>query len=199
MIRTFRAVLVAGVAVTALAACTSTTGTPTRAPDATTGAGATTSSGKPAGGGSGLDIQEYLTSPCTILTQAQQSALTTFREAKPELTGSQGPSCTYQGKDVLANSTFEITFLVEGTSIEDLISNTKAGFATARETTIAGRPAISYDSADGKRNCSTAFGTSDEEAVLVQGNIGKNDKLNDDNACGTTERVATTIVGNLKG
>ncbi|MEV0677983.1 DUF3558 domain-containing protein [Actinosynnema sp. NPDC050436] len=199
MTRTFRAVLVAGAALTALTACMTTSkGNPTPAPGATSAAGSTTTSGKPSGG-SDLDLGKYLANPCAILTQAQQAELTTFREAKPETTGEQGPSCTYQGKDVLANSTFEITFMVKGTSIDDLIGNTKTGFPVARETKVAGRPAVSFDSADGKRNCSTAFGTSDTEAVLVQGNIGKNDKLNDDNACGTTERVATTIVGNLKG
>ncbi|GAA1357576.1 DUF3558 domain-containing protein [Saccharothrix algeriensis] len=197
MNRTVRAALAVGAAVAALAACTSTSpGDPTSAP--TTSEDVPTSTSPDSGGGGGLNLQKYLSDPCAILTKEQQAGLATFREATAGEDGPNGPSCTYQGKDVLADSTFKVILVVKGNTIEDFIESTKSGMSISEETEVEGRRAVSFDSADGKRTCNTAVGTSDREAVLVQGSIGKNDKLNDGKACGTTERVAATVIGNLK-
>ncbi|WP_170211683.1 DUF3558 domain-containing protein [Saccharothrix australiensis] len=199
MNRTIRAALVVSSAVAVLAACTTTDpGDPTAGPTTGTSERTPTTSGSATGGASGLSLAKYLSNPCAILTKAQQAELTTFREAKAT-EGTFGPACTYQGKDVLENSTFEISLVVKGNTIDDFIEEAKAGMSVAEETKVDGRPAINFDSADGKRNCSTAVGTSDKEAVLVQANIGKNDKLNDDKACEKSERVAKTVIGNLRG
>ncbi|MBW4720749.1 DUF3558 domain-containing protein [Saccharothrix obliqua] len=196
MIRTLRAIAVAGAAVAALAACSSNDvkGTPT----ATPGGGTTTTAKGGSSGQPDLDLKKYLGAPCTILTPAQQSELSTFREAKAEAEGIDGPTCTYQGKDSLANSTFKVAFSVKGRTFEEGVSNS-AAFSTFRETKIAGYQAAVFDGADGKRNCNAAVRTSATEFVLIQATIGKNDKLNDGNACGTAEQVAGTVVANLKG
>jgi len=197
--RTVRAALAVGAAVTALAGCTSTsTGTATSGPTTATSDEVATTTSPPSGGGTDLDFKKYLSDPCAILTAQQQAELTTFRGAEANPDGTFGPACVYRGKDPLANSTFEIMFVVKNNTIQDFIENTKQAMPVSRETEVDGRPAVSFDGADGVRDCSTAVGTSDKEAILVQGNIGKNDKLNDGKACGTTERVAATVIGNLK-
>lgn len=175
-------------------------GNPTAAPGTgDSAAPTTTKSGSPSGAPD-LDIAEYVANPCSVLTQAQQSELGTFREAKVEQDGVNGPSCTYQGKDVLANSTFKIVMVTKGNTVETFAREGKANFPVSRENTVLGYPTASFATPDGKRDCNTAIGTSGKDAILIQGSIAKNDtKLNDGNACGTTERVAATIIGNLKG
>ncbi len=202
MNRTFRAVLVVGATVAALAACTSPQpGNPTSAPatGGTSGSGPTKTAPPSSGGASDLGLTKSLSAPCDILTKEQQVDLATFREAKPANDGPNGPSCTYQGKDVLENSTFKIIFVVKTTPIDDMIQTAKSTFPkTAKDTKIDGRRAVTYDSADAKQNCNAVVATSATQGVLIQAAIGVNDKLNDGNACGTAERVATTIIGNLK-
>ncbi|WP_433269428.1 DUF3558 domain-containing protein [Actinosynnema sp. CS-041913] len=202
MNRTIRTVLVVGAVTAALAACTSKEvgGNPTSAPATDTSSAKPTESSSPSSNEPTLDIEKFVSAPCTILTQAQQTALGTFREAKAGEDGVNGPSCTYQGKDVLENSSFTIVLAVKGNTFDDAVKDGDTKFPVFQETKIEGYRAASFDGTDGKRHCNTAIRTSDRTFVLIQGSIAKNDtKLNDGKACGTTERVAATVIGNLKG
>jgi Protein of unknown function (DUF3558) len=195
--RTLKAVLAAAAVATVLASCTaSPQGDPQ--PATRTGTPVPTTSSEASGGGEELDIAKYASAPCTILTSAQQAELTTFRESEAAEVGT-GPNCTYRGKDVLENSTFVVNFMTKAGKFEDSLEESSKKFPVFRETEVAGLPAFSFDSADGKRDCNTSFRTSDKDYILVQGSMAKNDKLNDGNPCATTERVAATIVGNLRG
>ncbi|MBB5957616.1 hypothetical protein FHS29_004211 [Saccharothrix tamanrassetensis] len=198
MNRTFRTILVAGVFSVTLASCTSPEGgNPTAAPTTGTSATATTSSSA-SSGGPDLDIGKFVAAPCAILTPEQIAAVSTIREAKAA-ESETGPGCTYQGKDVLENSTFKVVFSTKGKPFDELMAEGKAKFPIFDKKEIAGIPAAVFDSTDGSKSCNAVMRASDKTSVLVQGTIAKNDKLNPGKPCSTVEQVATTVAGTLKG
>ncbi|CAL9617420.1 hypothetical protein SUDANB95_05731 [Actinosynnema sp. ALI-1.44] len=200
MNRILRSVLVVGAAAAALAACTSTTGTPTPAP--TTSGGGTTSattksSAKP-GGPAALDIRKFANDPCAILAAGDLTAFGDFDTPKPEADGPNGPSCAWDGKDVLEDSSYQVVLVVKGATLESFRESNKSR-QVFREATVAGYPAVSYDTASGTLDCNTAIGTSDKEAVLIQATVGDGDKAFAGKPCDAAEKFGATVIGKLKG
>ncbi|NUT97160.1 MAG: DUF3558 domain-containing protein [Saccharothrix sp.] len=199
MNRILRSVLVVGAAALALAACTSKDGgTPT--PASTTGGGSTTttkSSAKPSGPGA-LNLEKFTSDPCKILTPANLSALGgTFDPAARE-DSPNGPGCGWVGTDVTKDSSYRIVLVVKGATLETYRESSKT-LKVFREATVAGYPAVSYDTASGTKDCTTVIGTSDKDAVLVQANIAPNDKANAGKPCDASEKLGATVIGILKG
>ncbi|GAA0253265.1 hypothetical protein GCM10010492_62380 [Saccharothrix mutabilis subsp. mutabilis] len=198
MNRILRSVLAVGATAIALAACTSpNTGTPT--PASTTGGGSTTTtktSAKPSGPGA-LDLGKFASDPCTILTPAQLSPLGTFDPAERE-DSPNGPGCAWIGTDVLKDSTYRIVLVTKGPTLESYRENSKS-LKVFRDATVAGYPAISYDTASGTKDCTTVIGSSDKDAVVVQANIAPEDKANAGKPCDASEKLGATVVGILKG
>ncbi|WP_189222224.1 DUF3558 domain-containing protein [Saccharothrix coeruleofusca] len=192
--RMLQATLAIGAAAVLLTSCSDTEGTPS--PATTTGATTTTGNGSPAGG-TELDIAKYVDAPCDILKPDQVAVLGTFEE--PEAGQSvSGPSCTYTGADVLKDSSYEIVFVTNGSTYEEIVENSKAK-PIHSESTISGIPIASSDGTDGLRNCTTAIRTSDKDAVLVQISVAKNDAKNNGQACTSAEKLTETVIANLKG
>ncbi|MBP2334075.1 hypothetical protein JOF41_000253 [Saccharothrix coeruleofusca] len=186
MKRIIRALLATSAAAAVLSACAET-GTSDPSP---------ATSGAPPGGDA-LDISRYVDAPCGILKPDQVTALGTFRE--PEAgTSVSGPSCTYEGSDVLKDSTYEIIFVNDGSTYEEIVDNSKSD-PTFSQSDVSGVPIMSSDAIDGLRSCTTAIRTSDKDAILVQADIAKNDAENNGQACEATEKLAATVIANLKG
>ncbi|MFI9812434.1 DUF3558 domain-containing protein [Saccharothrix variisporea] len=177
----------------ALTACTSTNaGTPT--PASTKGNGSTTtkSSAKPSGPGA-LNLQKFTSDPCKILTPAHLAALGgTFDPAKRE-DSPNGPACIWAGKDVLKDPTYRIVLVIKGATLDTYRGNSKT-LKVFREATVAGYPAVSYDTASGTEDCTTVIGSSDKDAVIVQTANSQDGK-----PCDASEKLGATVVGILKG
>jgi hypothetical protein len=191
------AVMAVGIVASTLAGCSETsTGSPsagnTMQNPPTTSAGSSSTSG-----GDELSFEEYTSDPCSILTAEQATALGKFRDQVKESRPS-GPGCTWEGDDVLDNSTYEIVLMTDGSTV-DTVKESVAGVGVVEETTVEGLDAVSYDSTDATRGCTTVIGTSSDAAILVQISVAKNDTANSGKACGATERLATTVVQNLRG
>ncbi|XVV07828.1 DUF3558 domain-containing protein [Actinosynnema sp. CA-248983] len=194
-----RSALAVGATALALAACTAEKdGTPT--PAATTGGGSTTTtktSAKPSGPGA-LSLEKFTDDPCKILTPAQLSTLGgTFDPAERE-DSPNGPGCVWIGTDVLKDSTYRVVLAVNGATLETYRENSKS-LKVFREATVAGYPAVSYDTASGTKDCTTVIGSSDKDAVVVQANIAPNDKANAGKPCDASEKLGATVIGILKG
>ncbi|WP_309114976.1 DUF3558 domain-containing protein [Saccharothrix sp.] len=199
MNRILRSVLVVGAAAAALAACTSTNvGNPTPAP--TTGGGATSTtktSSKPSGPAA-LDIRKFTQDPCAILAAGDLAPFGNFDAPKAEADGPNGPSCAWDGKDVLEDSSYQVVLVVKGATLESFRESNKSR-KVFREATVAGYPAVSYDTASGTLDCNTAIGTSDKEAVLIQATVGDGDKAFAGKPCDAAEKFGATVIGKLKG
>lgn len=199
MNRILRSALVVGAAALALAACTSTGGNPT--PASTTAGGGTTSttktSAKPSGPAA-LDIQKFAKDPCSILAAGDLTAFGKFDTPKAESDGPNGPSCAWDGKDVLEDSSYQVVLVVKGATLESFREANKSR-KVFREATVAGYPAVSYDTASGTLDCNTAIGTSDKEAVLIQATVGDGDKAFAGKPCDAAEKFGATVIGKLKG
>lgn len=177
----------------ALVACSDVGGTPN---PATTTAATDTWSSAPTGGGA-LDISEYVNAPCDVLKADQVSALGKFQEPEAGSSAS-GPSCTYEGSDVLKDSTYEIIFVNDGSTYQEIVDNSKSD-PIFSQADVSGVPIMSSDATDGLRSCTTAIRTSDKDAVMVQISTAGQDDPNYGKACKATERVAETVIANLKG
>ncbi|MBP2334074.1 hypothetical protein JOF41_000252 [Saccharothrix coeruleofusca] len=188
-----RVLLSGTAAAVALAACSDVGGTPN---PATT----TTALGVPSStptGGDALDISKYFDVPCDVLKADQVSALGKFRELETG-TSASGPSCTYEGSDVLKDSTYEIIFVNDGSTYEEIVDNSKSD-PTFSQSDVSGVPIMSSDAIDGLRSCTTAIRTSGKDAIMIQISTAGQDDPNYGKACEATERMAGTVIANLKG
>lgn len=196
MNRRFSAALVVLVAAIPLVACSEKTGgSATSTEGATTPTGAKTTTAEP--GGDDLDTAKYLNDPCAILKTDQVAALGNFKRTDKDALP-LGESCSWVGKDPLVDSTYAVTFSKDGNTVDSIAGNAKNS-PVFQEVSVAGRKAVSYDTTDGKRDCTTAVGTSADGAVVVQVNTAKNDTANNGKACAASEKLAAVVIGNLKG
>ncbi|NUT98590.1 MAG: DUF3558 domain-containing protein [Saccharothrix sp.] len=195
MNRILRSVLVVGTAALALAACTSKDGgTPTPA-TTTAGGGSTTttkSSSKPGGPGA-LNLDKFTSDPCKILTPAHLSALGGEFDPASREDSPNGPGCAWVGTDVTKDSSYRIVLVVKGPTLETYRGNSKT-LKVFREATVAGYPAVSYDTASGTMDCTTVIGSSDKDAVLIQTSNSQDGK-----PCDASEKLGATVIGILKG
>ncbi|MCP2246463.1 DUF3558 domain-containing protein [Lentzea aerocolonigenes] len=177
----------------ALAGCTSsqTGGNPTTPP--ATGGQTTTS--EPTSGGPGLSIAKYVSAPCSVLKPDQVATLGTLRATTPG-TGVLGPNCTYQGKDVIKNSTYVVT-VTEGQDFEDAVNNVK-DTPNFTDKKIDGVRVVSYDRGGGELACATVVQASKTDSVMVQVSTAA-DERTAKKPCPESERVAQLIITNLKG
>jgi hypothetical protein len=142
-----------------------------------------------------LNIDKVKDKPCDVLTAAQVTALGNVdvpRQRKAAL----GPSCVWDGKEALDDSTYEIWVGTEQ-SFENQL-NTSRSAAVFSEKTIEGVRTFSRDSADGIRLCLTVIEAGKTGTVGVSMNLAKN-KAATQKACTETEKLAATVIGNLKG
>ncbi|MFI9812435.1 DUF3558 domain-containing protein [Saccharothrix variisporea] len=180
----------AALTATTLTACTTTNaGTPTTT-------STTKSSAKPSGPGE-LDLQRFTSDPCSIVSTGDLATFGKFAAPKAEADGPNGPSCAWDGKDPLEDSSYQVVLVVKGATLESFREANKSR-KVFRETTIAGYPAISYDTASGTLDCNTAIGTSDKEAVLIQATVGDSDKTYAGKPCDAAEKFGTTVMSKLK-
>ncbi len=147
-----------------------------------------------ASGSPQLSFDEFLSKPCDILTTEQVASLGSFKAPKPE-DDSTGPSCRLSGADTAVDPSYEVTFMTEGNTIESVRENT-GSYAISEEKEIDSYPAVSFDSTDGLRNCSTAVGISDDQVFLAQTNINKSDP-NYGKACVSSEKLASLVLESL--
>lgn len=179
----------------ALAGCTpgQTGGNPTT-PTAT---GGQTASSEPTSNGSGTDlsIAKYVSAPCSILKPDQVATLGTLRPAAPG-TGPLGPKCTWQGQDVIKNSTYAIS-VTEGRDFEDMVSNVKSN-AVFTDKKIDGVRVISTDPVDGELACSTFLQASKTDSISISVSAAADERATK-KPCAEGERVAQLIITNLKG
>lgn len=152
---------------------------------------------KPAFDGPELDLGKFADKPCDLLNAGQLAQLGTFDAPKPDK-DSFGSHCTWQAKQVLKGSTYEVTLLTNGSTIEQIAESSK-GVPVYRQTRVSGYPAVSSDATNGRGNCTTAVGTSSKDAILVQISVENPDVPEHKDSCTATEKVAALVVGNLKG
>ncbi|GGP44981.1 DUF3558 domain-containing protein [Saccharothrix coeruleofusca] len=171
-------------------------GTPT-SPTTTGAPTQTTAAGKSAFPEPELDPKRFADRPCDLLKPAQLAELGEFDAPEPD-NGAIGPSCGWGAKDVLKGTRYDITIYDDGSTIDTIIESVE-GSPVVKETEISGYPAVSYDITDGKGTCSTAVGTSSVSAILVQV-LNENEESSEwKDSCGASEKVAATVIGNLKG
>jgi hypothetical protein len=188
------ALLAAVFALGALAGCTNTQtgGNPT-----TPATGAQTGSNTPTSDGSGTDLSvaKYVSAPCSILKPDQVATLGTLRSTTPG-TGALGPNCTFQGKDVIKNSTYEIS-VTQGQDFDDMVSNVKNN-PVFTDKKLDGVRVISTDRAGGELACLTSVQASKTDSVTVQVSTAADERATK-KPCAESERVAQLIITNLKG
>lgn len=188
-----RTTLVAALfAAAALAGCTGINGTPTTGstPPATQTSD-TGSTGSPA---TKLSIAKFKDKPCDILTAAQVTALGNV-DVKTR-TSVVGQACTWEGKDVLDDSTYEISVGTEQV-FENQLTNSRNA-AVFSEKTIDGVRTFNRDSTDGSRTCLTIIEAGKVGTVGVAVDVAKN-KLSTQKPCTESEKLAATVIGNLRG
>ncbi|KOV82138.1 DUF3558 domain-containing protein [Nocardia sp. NRRL S-836] len=181
-------------AATALAGCTSINGgnptTGATQPPATQTSD-TGSTGSPA---ARLNLDKVKGNPCDLLTAAQVSALGNV-DVKTK-TSSTGPVCTWEGKSLLDDSTYEVRIAADQT-FENQLANSRSA-AVFSEKTIDGVRTFSRDSTDASRSCLTIIEAGDKGTVGAAVDVAKN-KLSTQKPCTESEKLAATVIGNLRG
>ncbi len=182
-------------AAAALAGCSDVEGgTPTTSntPPPATETSNTGSTGTPA---TELSLDKVKDKPCDILTAAQVTALGNVDSPRPRK-AALGPSCVWDGKEALDDSTYEI-WVATDQVFENQLSASRSD-AVFSEKTIQGVRTFSGDSTDGVRMCLTVIEAGKTGTVGVSMNLAKN-KAATQKACTETEKLAATVIGNLKG
>jgi hypothetical protein len=144
-----------------------------------------------------LDLSKFASKPCDALTATQATSLGAFKT--PETgNGILGPSCVWRAQKVLEGATYEITMVTKGSTLQSMTEVNKT-LDVFKETKVEGYSAISWDQTNGKGNCSTAVGTSNKDAILVQMNAANTESPEHKDSCGASEKVAALVIQNLKG
>ncbi|MGZ3147999.1 DUF3558 domain-containing protein [Lentzea chajnantorensis] len=181
-------------AATALAGCTSINGgnpTTGSTPPPATETSETSSTGSPA---AKLDLDKVKGNACDLLTAAQITALGNV-ETKSR-TSSTGPVCTWEGKSLLDDSTYEARIAADQVYDNQLASSRSA--AVFSEKTIDGVRTFSRDSTDGSRSCLTIIEAGEKGTIGAAVDVAKN-KLSAQKPCTESEKLAAAVIGNLKG
>jgi hypothetical protein len=175
----------------ALAGCTpsQTGGTPTTG--AQTGSSTPTSDGS----GTGLSIAKYVSAPCTILKADQVATLGSVKAPAPG-SGVLGPNCTWDGKDVIKNSSYTVN-VTEDKDFDDMVNNVKND-RVFTDKKLDGVRVITTDEVDGELACMTSVQVSKTDSVTVQVSAAADERATK-KACPEAERVAQLIITNLKG
>jgi hypothetical protein len=152
------------------------------------GSSSETTSTKPAFSQPELDPTKFSTRPCDLLNASQLAELGKFKAPETE-NAAVGP---------LKGTRYDVTIYADGSTIESITDSVK-GSPVVKDVKVSGYPAVSFDITDGKGKCSTAVGTSPKHAILVQ-MIANDESLPEfKDSCGSTEKVAALVLGNLKG
>ena len=175
----------------ALAGCTSTQtgGTPTT--------GAQTTSDKPTSDGSdtGLSIAKFVSAPCTILKPDQVATLGSVKAPAPG-TGLLGPNCTWDGQNVIKNSSYTVNVTADK-DFDDMVNNVKND-PVFTDKKLNGIRVITTDSVDGELACMSSVQVSKTDSVTVQVSASADERATKKD-CPEAERVAQLIITNLKG
>jgi len=179
-------------ATAALAGCTNVGGTPTTG---STPPPATESSDTGSPTAVELGIDKFKDKPCDFLTAAQVTQLGNVK-APTTRQAALGPACSWNGKDILEDSAYEISTASEQ-SYETLLGNSRK-FPVFSEKTIQGIRTLSSDDTDGTRACETIVEAGKTGAVLVHVDVAMK-KVPTQKPCAESERVAALVIGNLRG
>jgi hypothetical protein len=188
------ALLTAVLAIGVLAGCSEKTGgnANTTAP---TGGEQTSTAPTSGGSSSGLSIAKFAEKPCDLLTAAQVAKLGEVGAPKTG-TSTLGPKCTWEGKDILKNSTYVVYATVDK-DVESMVSNVKSN-PIFKDKKISDVRVIVNDSTDGTIHCRAIIEVSKTDSATVDADIAKDERAAKP-ACTEVESVAKMVIENLRG
>ncbi|HEX7303276.1 DUF3558 family protein [Lentzea sp.] len=188
------ALLTAVIAVGVLAGCSEKTGgnASTTTP---TGGGQTSSAPTSESSSSGLSIAKFADKPCDLLTTAQVAKLGQVSAPKTS-TSTLGPKCTWEGKDVLKNSTYTV-YASADKDVEAMVNNVK-GNPIFTDKKIGDVRVVINDSTDGVIHCRAIIEVSKTDSATVDADIAADERAAKP-ACTEAESVAKMVIETLKG
>jgi hypothetical protein len=188
------ALLTVVLAIGALAGCSEKTGgnANTTAPTDTGSTGTAPTTGNTA---TGLSIDKFVSSPCTVLTSAQVAKLGSLRAPEPS-TDVLGPLCVWKGQDVTKNSRYTVS-VTKDKDVAEMVDSVKSN-PVFTDHKVGGIRYITNDQTNGEMSCATIVEVSKSDSVTVQVNVAPAEKATK-KPCTESESVATMIVENLRG
>jgi Protein of unknown function (DUF3558) len=195
--------LVLGAAIMAVAGCSSTTGQP--AP-ATSGSDASGSGSPSSPGGRApsvtqpaLNLSKYEGDPCSMLRTDQLASLGASKPGTRNDSSQVGPECRWLPDDRTNGTAFTSDILTKTRGLDGLYEN-RSQFQVFRPTQVAGYPAVNVDITDAAHgDCTTSVGTATSAGFQVAVHVRNTSTSDYSNPCSVSEKIAQTIVGNLKG
>jgi hypothetical protein len=191
--------LLATVFIACVASACSTTDPGKAIPESTIGTGSesTPTQSNAATSGSQLDITKFKASPCDLLQPAQLATLGPL-DAPKSADHVLGPGCTWHPVDATKGTTYAVTLVTNGSTIESMTETAKSR-PVFRKTKIEGLAAVSSDGTNGQGDCATSVGTSSKDAILVQISTSNTAAPEYKDSCGTSEKIAALVILNLRG
>ncbi|SDG20585.1 Protein of unknown function [Lentzea fradiae] len=188
------ALLTAVIAVGVLAGCSEKTGG-TAGTTLTTGGGQTSTAPTSESSSSGLSIAKFADKPCDLLTEAQVAKLGEVAAPKTS-TSTLGPKCTWEGKDILKNSTYVVYATVDQ-DVEAMVDRVKTN-PIFTEKKIGDVRVFINDSTDGVIHCRAIIEVSKTDSATVDADIAAEERAAKP-ACTEAESVAAMVIETLKG
>lgn len=182
-------------ALAAIAGCSDKSGGNPK-PEATSPSTNTESESPSTPSGPELNLAKYLEKPCDVLTAAQVSSISNVKTPPTTRKAPLGPSCRYQGKELLSDSSFSVT-LADGQKYDSLLGNSRNS-PVFSETKVGELRAFSSDDTDGTRDCTTAVEAGKESALIVQINVASELK-GVKKPCEESQKIAAAAISTLKG
>ena len=200
--------MVAGVALFALAACSSpTAGQAGPAPSASQSAPSTATGQLPGPGvpkvENPIDTAQVAKNPCGALTDDQVKGLFGYQlQGQPDPKSPVGPACSWDGDAEHGYPRVGLVITnVDKQGLTSVYANKGTGYKTFQpQPPVSGYPAVAYDvsATPPPGECNLAIGVSDSQAIdLVvrqqKARIGSKDP------CESGHEVAVMIIGNIRG
>jgi hypothetical protein len=194
--------LIFGVVTAATAGCSPTSGQPAPATSGSDVSGSASPSN--AGGDAppvtqpGLDLSRYESNPCSALSASQ---LAPFGASTSGSNGDSavGPQCRWRSVDALNGTTVTVAILTKAHGLDGMYRN-RSQFPVFRPTQVNGYPAVDGDITDAAQGaCTTGVATSQGAGFQVAVHVQSESSPQYKSPCTVSEKIAQTIVGNLKG
>jgi hypothetical protein len=191
--------LVLGIAVAALAGCSPTKGQPSPG-------GSSSESGAPSSSDNSpppitqptLDVSKYESSACSALTASQLQPLGASESGSAQ-DGTLGPECQWDSVDALNGNSVSFTVLTKSHGLDSLYQN-RDNLAVFRPIQVGGYPAVDSDTTDAAHgSCATSVGTAQSSGFEISVSVEKERSPEYKAPCAVSEKIADTVLGNLKG
>jgi Protein of unknown function (DUF3558) len=199
-------ILLALLATTTLAGCTTTGGNPTPATNttaaSTSAAGDTTPNGAPKVT-TPLDFTEAAAAPCTLLDAAQLQALGMTGVAGEDNSSPLGPACIWSGTSGASGQSVGFSFVTGDGGLDYLYQMRNSYDLFEPQPPIQGQPALLNEPLDARKDgeCSVVVGLTDKQilttTVLMRTGANPAPKFND--PCGVATQAAGLALTTIKG